>query len=115
MARQVVIEEMRIKEEEYSLPDQECIGREGRFYLSALPFVVGPGELGKSRKVAKPQPKGLGILSAGMKIKRIEAERYFAEIIRKTTEEYAGLQQQTDQQDEVIGSYVEIAMSKKHH
>ena len=108
------MEEMRIKEEQYSLPDEECIGREGRFYLSALPFVVDPGELSKSKRLRKPQPMGLGILSGGMKIKRIVAERYFAEIIRMTTEKYAGVQQQTGQQDEVIGSYVEVAMSKRH-
>ena len=81
---------MRIKEEEHSLPDHERISREGRFYLSALPFVVGPGESQKNKRSTRgPAPMGLGILSSAMKIKRIDAERYFAEIIRKTTEKYA--------------------------
>ena len=76
--------------------------------------MVAPSESSKPKNPRKSQQMGLGILSASMKIKRIEAERYFAEIIRKTTEKYAGVQQQTGQQNEVIGSYVQIAMSKKH-
>ena len=43
----------------------------------------------------------------------MEAERYFAEIIRKTIEKYSS-DQAAPVIDDVIGSYVELQMSKKH-
>ena len=89
------------------------MSRLDRFFLSALPFIVGQGEANNDHRKKKAQPVGLPILNASMKIKRIEAERYFAEIVRKTTEKYAGVSQ-PPAIDEIIGSYVDIQMSKHY-
>ena len=45
IARWIIVQQLMKKEEEHGLLEQEKVSVEGRFYLSALPFVVGPRDI----------------------------------------------------------------------
>ena len=77
------MQQLKQKEEEYALTDQESVSTEGRFYLSALPFVAGQKDT--KHLIQKTKIVGLPILNSSMKIKRIDAEKYFEEIIKTVT------------------------------
>jgi len=54
VARQLIMEELRTKEDEYCLPEHERASRPGRFFLSALPFTVSANEVLKGSRAKKP-------------------------------------------------------------
>ena len=54
VARSLIMEELRNKEDEYCLPDHERVSRPGRFFLSALPFIVGASENVKGSRSKMP-------------------------------------------------------------
>ena len=62
------------KEEEFKLPPYERIAENHRYYLSAKPFIVSHA----GQEESKESAAGVPVLTNTMKLKRVEAARFFS-------------------------------------
>jgi 16S rRNA C1402 (ribose-2'-O) methylase RsmI len=69
----IISGELLKKEEEFKLPPYERIAENYRYYLSAKPFIVSHA----GQEESKESAAGVQVLTNTMKLKRVEAARFF--------------------------------------
>ena len=77
----IISGELLKKEEEFKLPPYERIAENHRYYLSAKPFIVSHA----GQEESKESSAGVPVLTNTMKLKRVEAARFFTHELEAIT------------------------------